>query len=185
MRGIMKWSWTLLIAVASAGAHADSQSAPLPVPLVENVDLARFMGSWYVIAQITASSDREAYNAVETYTMNPDGSIATVYRNRQGGFDGPEKVLTPTGYVVKDTGNALWGIRLYWWLPFKLEYRVSYLEPDYSVAIIARSKRDYIWLFSRKPDMSDTDLRRYTALIASWGYDTTKLSRVPQRWPQP
>lgn len=182
MRKMMTWSWLLLLAIT---APACAQAQVLPVPLVEDVDLARFMGSWYVIAQITADSDRDAYNAVETYSMNKDGSIATVYRNRQGGFDGPEKTLTPTGYVAEGSNNALWGIRLYWWLPFKLEYRVSYLEPDYSVAIIARSKRDYVWLFSRKPDMSNADLVRYTALIASWGYDSSKLRRVPQRWPQP
>jgi len=181
MRGMIKWCWALPLAIMSMNIQAESQ--PMPVPLVENVDLKRFMGDWYVIAQITADSDREAFNAVETYSMNPDGSIATVYRNRQGNFDGPEKVLTPTGYVVEGTGNALWGIRLYWWLPFKLEYRVSYLEADYSVAIIGRSKRDYVWLFSRRPDMSAADLARYTALIGSWGYDTSKLLRVPQRWP--
>ena len=185
MREIVKWCWALPIAILSINAHADSQPAPLPVPLVEQVDLARFMGSWYVIAQITADSDRNAYNAVETYSMNPNGSIATVYRNRQGRFDGPEKVLTPTGYVEEGSNNALWGIRLYWWLPFKLEYRVSYLEADYSVAIIARSKRDYVWLFSRRPSMSAADLARYTSLIGSWGYDTTKLLSVPQRWPEP
>lgn len=183
MRGMMKWAFAL-VAVGTSTVLA-AQSAPLPVPLEKNVDLTRFMGDWYVIAQITADSDREAYNAVESYSMNPDGSIATVYRNRQGGFDGPEKVLTPTGYVEENTGNALWGIRLYWWLPFKLEYRVSYLEADYSVAIIGRSKRDYVWLFSRRPNMSAADLTRYTALIGSWGYDTSKLLQVPQRWPAP
>jgi apolipoprotein D and lipocalin family protein len=183
MRGIMKLSWTLLLGLASVCAHAESKTEALPVPLADNVDLSRFMGDWYVIAQITADSDRDAYNAVESYSLSSDGSIATVYRNRQGSFDGPEKVLTPTGYVVEGTGNALWGIRLYWWLPFKLEYRVSYLEADYSVAIIGRSKRDYVWLFSRKPDMSDADLARYTKLIVSWGYDGSKLLRVPQRWP--
>jgi len=109
MRGIMKWTWALLFAVTSLSAQAE----PASVPLVDSVDLKRFMGSWYVIAQITADSDRAAYNAVETYSMNPDGSIATVYRNRQGGFDGPEKTLTPTGYVVDGSNNALRGIRLY------------------------------------------------------------------------
>jgi len=185
MNGILKWSWTALISIFSTAPHAEPPATALPVPLVESVDLKRFMGSWYVIAQITADSDRGAHNAVETYSMNPDGSIATVYRNRQDSFAGPEKVMHPVGYVKDGSGNALWGIRLYWWLPFKLEYRVSYLEPDYSVVIIARSNRDYVWLMSRNPNMSATDLARYTALIGSWGYDTSKLLRVPQKWPEP
>lgn len=185
MHKIIKWSWTLLLGIVSGATHAASTNEPLPVPLVEKVDLARFMGNWYVIAHITADSDRDAHNAVETYSMNPDGSIATVYRNRPGSFNAPEKVMNPVGYVKENSGNALWGMRLYWWLPFKLEYRVSYLEPDYSVVIIARSKRDYVWLMSRNPNMSASDLARYTALIGSWGYDTSKLLRVPQKWPEP
>jgi apolipoprotein D and lipocalin family protein len=68
--------------------------------------------------------------------------------------------------------------------PFKGEYRIAHLEPDYSVTIIARSARDYVWLLARKPDMSDADYARYRALIEKMGYDMAELRRVPQRWPE-
>lgn len=185
MFSITKWTLGFFVLLAGTSAQAGSQPEFPPVPLTSKVDLPRFMGSWYVIANITTDSDRKAFNGVETYSLNDDGTIATVYKSRQGGFDGPEKVMTPKGYVVEGSNNALWDMRMFWWMPFKLEYRVSYLETDYSVVIIGRSKRDYVWIMSRKPYMSDVELARYTALVASWGYDTSKLLRVPQRWPQP
>jgi apolipoprotein D and lipocalin family protein len=43
---------------------------------------------------------------------------------------------------------------------------VAHLEPDYSVTIIARSARDYVWLLARKPDMSDAD---YARSSKRWG----------------
>ena len=33
--------------------------------------------------------EKNAHNAVESYALNPDGTIATTYRFRDGAFDGP------------------------------------------------------------------------------------------------
>lgn len=169
----------LLAAVVSANA---APAQPVEVPLVEAVDLPKFMGDWYVIAHIPPGSDRDAHNAIESYRL-AEGRVETTYRRRPGRYDAPEEIARPVGFVDPDSGNALWGMRFFWWLPIRFEYRISHLEPDYSVTIIGRSKRDYVWLMSRTPQMSDADYDRYRALIQSWGYDTSKLQRVPQQWP--
>lgn len=171
----------LVAAVSLSGCATFSARDASTVPLVSHVDIDRFMGDWYVIAHIPTDRDRASHNAIETYSKNPDGSIATVYTNRLGGFDGEPKRLTPTMTVMPDSGNALWAVRFGWYWPFAYEYRVSHLEPDYSAAIIARSKLDYLWIFSRKPTMSDQQLTRYKKLITSWGYDASKLEKVPQQ----
>lgn len=180
MRATLHWAGIILMAIMTTSSHA--QTAPLPVPLVDSVDLPRFMGDWYVIAHIPPDADRTAHNGVESYRLE-NGRIETTYRRRLGSFDAPIETDTPTGYVEEGTGNALWGMRFYWWFPFKLEFRISHLEPDYSVTIIGRSKRDYVWLMSRTPQMSDADYAKYVALMKSWGYDPAQLVRMPQRWP--
>lgn len=153
-----------------------------PIPLVEKVDIPRFMGDWYVIGNIPTFLETEAYNAVESYTLQPDGTIATRFRYRDGGFDAEIKTMEPTGFVRENTGNALWGMQFIW--PFKGEYRIVYLAPDYSVTIIGRTKRDYVWLLARKPEMPDAEYARYAQMIADMGYDISELRRVPQRWPE-
>ncbi len=153
-----------------------------PIPLVPSVDLARFMGDWYEIGFIPIKKVRDAHNGVETYSMNADGSIATVYRYRDGGFDEPLELMTPTGFVRDGSNNALWGMRLVW--PFKSEYRIVYLDADYAVTIIARNARDYVWLMAREPQMNDAEFDRYRSLIAGMGYDMTEFKRQPQRWPE-
>lgn len=175
----------LLSACAGVARKPDST-----VPLAQDVDLSRFMGDWYVIAHIPTERDATAHNAMENYTRNANGSIATTYRSRLDGFGGEQKLLTPTAFVVPETGNALWGMRFQipgtgipW--PAQFEYRIAHLEADYHVAIIARSQKDFLWLFSRTPQMSAAELGRYTQLIAGWGYDVSKLKRVPQQWPNP
>ena len=172
----------LTLAAASLMPMAANAGKISTVPLAPSVDLPRFMGDWYVIGIIPNFVEKNAYNSVETYALNPDGTIATTFRYRKGGFDGPLKTMRPKGFVEPGTNNALWGMRVFW--PFKGEYRVSHVEPDYSVTIIGRSQLDYVWLMSRQPVMDDASFGRYKALIGSWGYDTSEFVRVPQRWPE-
>ncbi len=62
-------------------------SNPPPIRTVEAVDLDRFMGDWYVVAHIPTWLERDAYNAVESYRLDPDGTVATTFSFREGGFD--------------------------------------------------------------------------------------------------
>ncbi len=152
------------------------------IPLASNVDLPRFMGDWYVIGFIPIFPERDAHNPVESYRLNADGTIATTYRYRDGSFDKKLTKNTPKGFVVPNTNNALWGMQFLW--PFKGEYRIAYVEPDYSVTIVARNKRDYVWLLARRPEMDDRAYARYRELIAAMGYDMSEFTRTPQQWPE-
>jgi apolipoprotein D and lipocalin family protein len=147
---------------------------------VDYVDLERFMGDWYVIANIPTFLEKGAHNAVETYALNEDGTIATTFVFRDGSFDGEEKTYTPKGFVRDDGSNALWGMRFIW--PIKADYRIVYVDDDYSHTIIARQKRDFVWIMAREPEVSAEDYDKLIEFVASIGYDVSKIERVPQRW---
>ena len=153
-----------------------------PIDTVEHVDLKRFMGEWYVIANIPTFIETDAYNAIETYKMNEDGSIATTFTFRQGSAEGNRKQYNPTGFIVDKQSNALWDMQFIW--PFKAEYRVIYLDDDYQTTIIGRSKRDYVWLMSRQPAIDENNYRSLLRFIQSQGYDIDKVQKVPQVWSQ-
>lgn len=147
---------------------------------VDYVDLERFMGRWYVIANIPTFLEKDVYNGVETYTLNDDGTIATNFKFRKGSFDGKLKEYNPKGFVRDDPSNALWGMRFVW--PIKADYRIVYLDDEYQTTIIGRQKRDFVWLMARTPTISDIEYDKLVAYIESIGYDTSKLQRVPQQW---
>lgn len=174
----MQSVFAALAIVCFAGA-ACAASLP-PITPVTHVDLPRFMGKWYLIATIPTRYGEHAYNAVETYTLKQDGNIHTTFTFHNGAFDGPVKHLESTGYVKNGTGNAVWGVALFW--PIKLQYIVAYLKPDYSEMIVARDKRDYAWIFARAPTVSDADYAALTAKLRAMGYPLSKLRKVPQRW---
>ena len=162
---------SLLSACAARGPEMET---------VDYVDLDRFMGKWYVIANIPTFLEKDAYNAVETYTMNDDGTIDTEFTFRKGGFDGELKDFNPKGFVKDTESNALWGMRFIW--PIKADYRIVYLDDDYSRTVIGRQKRDYVWIMARTPTIPEEDYEEIIEFVDSIGYDTSEIQKVPQQW---
>jgi len=166
----------LLIALLIKGC-----SSMPPMPTVDYVDLERFMGDWYVIANIPTFVERGAHNAIERYSLNPDGTIDTVFTFRKDGFDGEQKRYNPTGFV-RSANNAEWGMQFIW--PFKAEFLVVYLEEDYSITVIGRTRRDYVWIMAREPQIEEGKYQEILAFLAENGYDTGQIQKVPQQWPE-
>jgi len=150
------------------------------IPVAENVELDRFMGDWYVIANIPTSMEKGAHNAVESYRLDADGSIATTFTFRDGAFDGPEKVMRPRGFVRDHESNAVWGMQFVW--PIKAEYLIAHVDADYTETIVARSRRDYVWIMARTPALTEARYERLAKMVADLGYDASRLRKVPQRW---
>jgi len=171
-----RFSFITLLAIGIAGCASKGPE----MKTVEEVDLDRFMGPWYVIANIPTFLEKDAYNPVETYTLNDDGTIATHFTFRKGGFDGKVKEYHPKGFVMDTDSNALWGMRFVW--PVKADYRIVYLNDDYTQTVIGRQARDYVWIMARTPTISDEDYDQLLEFVESLGYDMTKLQRAPQRW---
>lgn len=167
-----------LPATVLAGCAAMTETPRPPVTLVEQVDLARFMGDWYVIANIPTFLEKGAHNAKDSYRLDADGSIPTTFSFNAGGFGGPRKTYTSRGFVVDGGKNAVWGQQYVW--PFKADYRIAYLSGDYQFVVIARQKRDYVWIMARTPTIAAADYERLADFVATQGYDRTRLQRVPQ-----
>ena len=55
------------------------------------------MGDWYVIASIPTFIEKDAYNAMESYRLEEDGTVATIFGFNKGSSNGPLKEYTPAG----------------------------------------------------------------------------------------
>jgi apolipoprotein D and lipocalin family protein len=171
----------ILVLTLAAGVFllaCDDRAQPA-LPTVPHVDLPRFMGDWYVIANIPTSIEKDAYLAKESYRQAADGTIETTFTYRAGSFTGPEKRHTPRGFVLDTHSNAVWGMRFVW--PIKADYRIAYVSEDYSQTIIARSKRDYLWIMARTPHIAEADVQKLITMAETLGYPREKIQRVPQQ----
>ena len=177
---------TLLLCLAAAlplvlglSACQDGQDNATPLPRAAPVDLNRYMGDWYVIASIPSFIERDAYDAVESYALKPDGHIQTTFRYRHGSHEAPFDTMHPVGTVKPGTGNAVWGMEFIW--PIQAEYVIAYLDEGATQTIVARSARDYVWIMARTPVIPEADYQAHVARIKAMGYDIGKLRKVPQQ----
>jgi apolipoprotein D and lipocalin family protein len=175
----MKPSIAICAMFMSSLLASGCQSSRPPITTAEKVDLQRFMGDWYVIANIPTFIEKGAHNAVESYQLDDDGTIATTFTFNKDAFDGPKKTYTPRGFVFDKQSNAVWGMRFVW--PIKADYRIVYVNDDYTQTIVGREARDYVWIMARTPAIPEQDYQALVAMVAREGYDVAKLEKVPHR----
>lgn len=169
----------LLGSLLLLGGCATTQQPPLET--VDQVDLERYMGDWYVIAHIPSFLDAEAYNAMESYHLGRDGRIYITYTFLDGGFEGEMEILQPVGTVINTDTNAEWGMQYLW--PIQAQYLITWLDEGYNTAIVSRDKRDYVWIMARTPKIEPERYEQLVKIVKQQGYDISELRKVPQRWP--
>lgn len=147
-----------------------------PLELVEQVDLDRFMGKWYVVANIPTFLESGAHNATETYQLKDDGSIAITFRYNKDSLDGPVKEYHPTGFVHDKKTNAEWRVQFLW--PFLADYLVIDLADDYSFTVIGVPSRKYLWIMARSSIINPKTYSNILARLAIQGYDITRIQKI-------
>lgn len=169
----------ILLIVSLIMLNACQTTPTAPIEVADPFDLDRFMGQWYVIANIPTFPEKGAHNATETYRRAGPNEIATTFTFRKDAPDGDLKTLTPTGFV-SDENPAIWGMRFLW--PFKADFRVLYVDPNYQTTIVGRQKRDYLWIMARSPELDAKTYEHLLGIARERGYSLDKLQKVPQVW---
>lgn len=165
--------------LASIGLGACSVMPPADFPRMASVNVDRFMGGWFVIAHIPPGVVADSYNNIERYSRGDGNAIDTVYTYREGGFDGEAKRMEPTGFVLEEGSGAEWAMQFIW--PIRMEYTIAYVDPDYRTTIVARSKRDWVWIMARTPEIDDATYADLVERVEAVGYDAGALRKVPQQ----
>ena len=146
--------------------------------LAAQVDIDRYMGKWFVIANIPYFAENNAVGSSDTYTKLPDGRIDTVFSYHNKDFNGPEKFATNIATVEPGTHNAEWQVSFFW--PISFTYQILYVDPSYQTAVIGYPDRSLGWVFSRSPKMDETTYRGLLERFTAQGYDVRQFRRVPQ-----
>ena len=148
---------------------ADATTAP--------VDLERFMGTWYVVANVPYFFENGKLATRDVYRQRPDGRIDNDFVFKKA-FDEPDRTWNGVSTIVEGSGGREWKVQFIW--PFSTRMQVLDVAPDYSTALLATPDRKLAWIFSREPVMDEARLAALATRIAAHGVDRTALRRVPQ-----
>jgi len=147
---------------------------------VDYVDLEKYMGDWYVIANIPTFIEKKATNAIESYKLSRDGIIHTTFSFYKGSPEGEKKIYRPKGFVFNKETNAEWRMQFLW--PFKMPFLIIELDEDYSYTVIGYPSKKYVWIMARDSHMEE---KRYNLILdnlSEIGYDISLIQKVPQIW---
>ena len=176
----MKWTanliWTLLV---TGCASSTTERLRLPqLDTVAHVDLPRYLGTWYEIANFPQSFQRGCTATTATYTLREDGDIDVLNRCRKGSLDGKEKAAHGRARVVDRATNAK--LEVSFFRPFWGDYWIIDLADDYSYAVVGHPGRDYLWILARTPTMAEASYESIVARLKVHGYETSRLVRTLQ-----
>jgi apolipoprotein D and lipocalin family protein len=146
-----------------------------PLKKVEKVDIPRFMGKWYVIANIPTFIEKGGTNAVETYTWNEkENRIDVLFKQV---VDGKEKTYSQKAFVHDPSGNE-WRIQFFW--PLKFSYLIIDLAEDYSYTVIGVPNRNYVWIMAREKVMPEETYKAIINKLKEQQFDIGLVKKVPQ-----
>ena len=146
---------------------------------VDQVDISKFMGDWYVIANIPTFLEKGAHNAIETYKWNEkEKHIDVIFSYNADSFTGKKKTLTQKAFIYDQKTNAEWRIQLFW--PLKFPYLVIDLAPDYSYTVIGVPERSYVWIMARTKKLDEKVYAGIIERLKEQKYDTSLIQMVPQ-----
>ena len=137
------------------------------------LDLDRFLGSWYEVARFNHFFERGMSQTKANYVLRKDGNIDVINTGIKNG-----KPKTAKGKAKLTDTPALFRVSFFG--PFYSDYRIMLLDADYRYMLIGSGSDTYLWILSRTPQLSDSDRTTILAEALRRGYDTDKLIWVEQ-----
>ena len=167
----MKSSLRITLLLALSVCSVSAVQAELAVNSVAAVDLARYAGRWFEIASFPMFFQRQCIgDTTAEYALKPDGEISVINRCRtESGFDQAEG----NAWAAEPGNNARLKVSFFW--PFRSDYWVIGLDPDYRWAVVGNPNRKYLWILSRTTELPRPLLDEALKAAASQGYDLGQL----------
>ena len=170
---------TVFWVIALLGVGVLAQASPPTT--VEQVDLQRYVGTWFEIAKIPNWFQRNCVaNTSAHYSLRDDGRIEVVNRCE----DDDSKIDAATGIarVVDPQSNAklevsffkLFGLSLFWG-----DYWILDLGQQYDYVVVGTPSRKYGWILSRSRELKDATLQSIHTRLRSAGYDPDAFIMTP------
>jgi len=141
------------------------------------IDLERYMGRWYVIANIPYFPERGKVATYDEYILREDGRIDNIFGFKKS-FDKKEKQWKALATIKPDTGNRKWTIKFFGIL--NADYEILEVAPDYSWALIGHPKREMGWILARDANMDTVLYDTLIKKVEGYDYKTAGFKRVPQ-----
>lgn len=156
------------------------QTPSAPLAVVGEVDLDRYLGRWFEIASFPQRFQRGCVATTATYSRLGEGRIRVENECRDETFDGELRRVEGVAWLADPQESpAKLKVQFFW--PFRGDYWIIELDPDYRWAVVGHPAREYLWILSRTPTLDEALYQRILTRIRAKGYDLAPLERTLQK----
>ena len=151
-------------------------SSNAPLETVPSVDLERYMGKWYEIASIPQRFSKGCHCTTADYKLNAEKGYVEVYNSCLK--EGKVSDVKGKAFPVEGSSNSKLKVQFFW--PFKGDYWILELDPDYRYVMVGSPDRESLWFLSRTPTMEEATYARLEQLAKSKGFPVEQLELMDQ-----
>ena len=168
-----KTQFTILLVSATILLGGCGSDEPLPT---EQIDLEKYMGTWYEIARLPNSFEKGLKCVTATYELKDNGKVNVLNRGH--------KISDPT--KVKDANGTAWlpdpattgqlKVRFFW--PFAGDYYIIRIDEGYEHVLVGDPSRKYLWILSRTPSPDQATVESYLKAARQQGFDVESMEWI-------
>ncbi len=174
---MQKW---LLIALSFSLLSCSEQQENLKI--VQNIDANQYLGTWYEIARLDHSFERNLQNVTARYIKNDDGTIKVINRGYNAKKNEWKEAEGKARFVDSANADGTYNgkLEVSFFGPFYAPYNIIELDRPYYNYVMVTSGKDYLWILSRTPQLAYPIKQQLIAQAKALGFETEKLIYVPQ-----
>ncbi|UYZ84719.1 outer membrane lipoprotein Blc [Entomomonas sp. E2T0] len=173
----MKLFSLFLTAIFSLILTACSTKPPSNVTVVQNFDANRYLGTWYEIARLNHSFEKDLEQVTANYKLRSDGGLDVINR----GYNPNKKAWKESdgrAYFVDSPNIASLKVTFFW--PIYGGYNVIVLDDNYQYALVCGPNKNYLWILSRTPTLDQNIKDSLVAKAKELGFATEDLIWIKQ-----
>lgn len=164
--------------LATILSTCQSQNSMIDKTVVKELNIDKYLGSWYEIARFDHSFERGLVGVTANYSLRNDGKIKVINRGFKNTLDGTISEAIGKAKIPNQKEPSMLKVSFFWF--FYADYFVLELDNNYQWAIIGSSSDKYLWFLARTPQIDDKLYNKFIEIVKSRGYDVTKLIKVEQ-----
>lgn len=173
----IRLSVTFIILVIVSCSKSESQM--INNTTIKELDLNRYLGTWYEIARFPHKFEKGMAGVTANYSLRDDGKIRVINKGYKNGLNGELSVAEGKAKIPDKLQPGKLKVSFFW--IFYGDYYILELGPNYEYVMIGSSSPKYFWILSRTPQMDEVTYNMLLDNARKRGYNLDQLEKVQQK----
>lgn len=145
---------------------------------VKELDLTKYAGTWYEIARLPNSFEKNLECVTATYTVLPNNKVEVLNKGYTNADTSKMKSIKGVAWMPDNNHPGQLKVRFFW--TFSGRYWVIALDKEYNYALVGDPSRKYLWILSKSSTLDNQTYRTLVNIGKESGFDVEKLMMVNQ-----